>query len=50
MTETELLKEQIAFLRTELEKANKEIKRLDNENAALRKMLTATALEGKQGW
>ena len=28
----------------------KEVKRLDNENAALRKMLTAAALVGKQGW
>ena len=34
----------------ELEKARKEIKRLEDENAALRKMLSAMALQGKQGW
>lgn len=34
----------------ELEKARKEIKRLEDENAALRKTLSAMALQGKQGW
>ena len=36
--------------REELDKANAEIKRLDNENSALSKMLTSAALQGRQGW
>ena len=34
----------------EIDRLRKEVTRLDNENAALRKMLTAAALQGRNGW
>ena len=34
----------------EIDRLRREVTRLDNENAALRKMLTAAALQGRNGW
>lgn len=45
-----IYEQRCAELTKSVQNLEKEIKRLDAENAALRKMLTATALEGKQGW
>lgn len=36
--------------RKELGEANREVKRLEDENAALAKMLKAASLQGRQGW
>lgn len=45
-----IYEQRCAELTRKVQNLAKEIKRLDNENAALRKMLTAAALVGKQGW
>lgn len=45
-----IYEQRCAELTRKVQNLAKEIKRLDNENAALRKMLSAAALVGKQGW
>ena len=46
----EIAEQRCAEMTAEMQRLRKEIQRLDNENAALRKMLTAAALQGRTGW
>lgn len=50
MVLAEIAQQRCAELTRKVQKLEREVKRLDNENAALRKMLTAAALQGRQGW
>lgn len=50
MRDEQILTEHALRHQEEIDRLRKEITRLDNENSALRKMLSAAALVGRKGW